>query len=263
MKCHGGRNGRGAQTLILQLYITNPLLYNNRKFDIRTFMLVTCHNGKIKAYWYQEGYVRTSSHLFNLNEMADIDIHLTNDAIQKQSESYGRYEPGNKLSYQELQRYFDSLPAQGRNLDIQSELIPRMKSICTEAVKSSFLFLDEKRLQNNFEVFGLDFMIDWHFNPWLIEINTNPCLELSCPLLERILPHMVENALRYSSFYSESASIRSSLPLKWSPTTISSTLLKTRCITTAFNSSSTKPETGPKSKPSMKSLPMSPPPSPP
>lgn len=39
-------------------------------------------------------------------------------------------------------------------------------------------------------------MIDYHFNPWLIEINTNPCLELSCPLLERIIPHMVENAFR-------------------------------------------------------------------
>ena len=34
-------------------YITNPLLYNNRKFDIRMFMLTTVHNGKIKAYWYQ------------------------------------------------------------------------------------------------------------------------------------------------------------------------------------------------------------------
>ena len=52
-QCHSGRNGKNAQTIILQLYITNPLLYNNRKFDIRTFMLVTCHNGKIKGYWYQ------------------------------------------------------------------------------------------------------------------------------------------------------------------------------------------------------------------
>ena len=41
-------------------------------------------------------------------------------------------------------------------------------------------------------------MVDYSFNPWLIEINTNPCLELSCPLLERIIPHMVENAFRYS-----------------------------------------------------------------
>jgi tubulin polyglutamylase TTLL1 len=37
----------------------------------------------------------------------------------------------------------------------------------------------------------MDFMIDEDFHPWLIEINTNPCLELSCPLLGRIIPGMV------------------------------------------------------------------------
>lgn len=39
-------------------------------------------------------------------------------------------------------------------------------------------------------------MLDINLRPWLIEINTNPCLELSSPLLERIIPHMVENAFR-------------------------------------------------------------------
>lgn len=61
---------------------------------------------------------------------------------------------------------------------------------------SSFMFLDENKKENNFEIFGLDFMLDYNLKPWLIEINTNPCLELSCPLLERIIPHMVENAFR-------------------------------------------------------------------
>jgi D-alanine-D-alanine ligase-like ATP-grasp enzyme len=45
-------------------------------------------------------------------------------------------------------------------------------------------------------VFGLDFMIDEDFKVWLIEVNTNPCLELSCGILERLIPSMVENALR-------------------------------------------------------------------
>lgn len=47
-----GANTKNA-TLIVQLYIHNPLLYNYRKFDIRAFMMVTIHNGKIKGYWYQ------------------------------------------------------------------------------------------------------------------------------------------------------------------------------------------------------------------
>lgn len=39
-------------------------------------------------------------------------------------------------------------------------------------------------------------MIDEHFNTWLIEVNTNPCLELCCPLLARLIPSMLENAFR-------------------------------------------------------------------
>ena len=50
------------RTFIVQKYIDRPLLYHKRKFDIRHFMLVTCFNGHFKAYWYEEGYIRTSSH---------------------------------------------------------------------------------------------------------------------------------------------------------------------------------------------------------
>lgn len=39
--------------------------------------------------------------------MENIFIHLTNDAIQCDSEKYGRFEPGNKLSYSQFQRYLD------------------------------------------------------------------------------------------------------------------------------------------------------------
>ena len=32
-------------------------------------------------------------------------VHLTNDAVQQYADEYGKYEPGNKVSYQELDRY--------------------------------------------------------------------------------------------------------------------------------------------------------------
>ena len=78
-------------SLIVQEYIVRPLLYNGRKFDIRAYMLITWHNGKAKAYWYQDGYVRTSSNFFNLSEMSNPYIHLTNDAVQKNSDQYGQF----------------------------------------------------------------------------------------------------------------------------------------------------------------------------
>ena len=60
-----------------------------------------------KYFWYHEGYIRTSSEYYNTNDVENIFIHLTNDAIQCDSEKYGRFEPGNKLSYSQFQRYLD------------------------------------------------------------------------------------------------------------------------------------------------------------
>ena len=49
---------------------------------------------------------------------------------------------------------------------------------------------------NNFELLGLDFMIDENFDPWLIEVNTNPCLEMSCSLLEKMMPQLIDNVFK-------------------------------------------------------------------
>lgn len=40
-------------------------------------------NGILKAYWYEEGYIRTSSELYQLNDLSNAMVHLTNDAVQK------------------------------------------------------------------------------------------------------------------------------------------------------------------------------------
>jgi hypothetical protein len=74
-----------------------PLLYCDRKFDIRSYMLVTVVNNNLNAYFYEECYMRTSSRKFDINSFNKY-IHLTNDAIQCNSHDYGKYEEGNKLS---------------------------------------------------------------------------------------------------------------------------------------------------------------------
>lgn len=48
-------------TYIIQKYLIDPFLYNGRKFDIRHYFMLTSVNGLIKAYWYKDGYIRTSS----------------------------------------------------------------------------------------------------------------------------------------------------------------------------------------------------------
>ena len=71
-----------------------------------------------------------------------------------------------------------------------------MYKLTADLFRATFDKLDPKRRVNTFEVFGLDFMIDDDFKIYLIEVNTNPCLELSSPLLARLIPNMLENSLK-------------------------------------------------------------------
>lgn len=66
-----------------------------------------------------------------------------------------------------------------------------MRSVILDVIKANFNVMDRSRRECNFEIFGFDFMIDKEFKPWLIEINFNPCLEINCPVLTRIIPTMV------------------------------------------------------------------------
>lgn len=63
---------------------------------------------------------------------------------------------------------------------------------------ATFIKLDSKRKMHTFEILGYDFMIDNDFNVKLIEVNTNPSLDICCPLLSRIVPAVLDNAFRLS-----------------------------------------------------------------
>jgi len=39
-------------------------------------------------------------------------------------------------------------------------------------------------------------MLDHDFKVQLIEVNTNPCIETSCPVLQRVITDMVDSGLR-------------------------------------------------------------------
>jgi tubulin polyglutamylase TTLL1 len=118
------------------MYIDRPFLYNNRKFDIRHYMLITNILGVTRAYWYEEGYIRTSSYEFNIH-CFEPEIHLTNDAVQKNFPDYHRYEPYNKVSYEEFQRYLD-MNFNGKRYNFKEQILPKMKKMATDAAKSVF-----------------------------------------------------------------------------------------------------------------------------
>jgi hypothetical protein len=62
-----------------------------------------------------------------------------------------------------------------------------------EAVKKK---LNTNKRSNCFELLGYDYIIDAEFNTWLIEANTNPCLEESSNLLKMLIPRMLNDAFK-------------------------------------------------------------------
>lgn len=51
--------------------------------------------------------------------------------------------------------------------------------------------------KNTFELLGYDFILDEDLNTYLIEVNTNPCLEESNELLRKLLPRMIDDTLNH------------------------------------------------------------------
>lgn len=63
--------------------------------------MTTTVNNNLQAYWYADGYLRTSCKEYSMKNVTNRLVHLTNDAIQKRCDDYGKFESGNKLSYAE------------------------------------------------------------------------------------------------------------------------------------------------------------------
>lgn len=126
-KSNYGKKKFHMNSFIIQKYIEKPLLIYKRKFDIRVWVLVS-NTGK--CYFFKEGYLRTSGSEFYLdsNNADDQYVHLTNNAIQKHSKTYGEFEDGNQMSFKQFQAYIDTHYADS-GINFYRDCIPKMKAM--------------------------------------------------------------------------------------------------------------------------------------
>ena len=73
-----------STNFVIQKLIERPLLFKQRKFDIRVWVILNSFDGNI--YMYKESYVRTSSKKYeeynpNISNEEQIFMQLTNNAI--------------------------------------------------------------------------------------------------------------------------------------------------------------------------------------
>jgi hypothetical protein len=179
-----------SSTVVLQKYIENPLLYNNRKFDIRLWVLLT---HKLDVYVFKEGHLKACSVNYDLTKIDEF-IHLTNYSVQKYNEHFAKYEEGNEISFKDFQLYLDKFHNQsGVSVSILMNKMIEIIKITMLAVTSKINIFNRNFC---FEVFGYDFILDSDFKPFLLEINTNPGLEESSTLIKQLVPRMIDDALR-------------------------------------------------------------------
>ena len=183
-------NNYRSHICVIQKYIEKPLLYFGRKFDIRIWVLLT---QKLSVYMFEEGHLKCCSVNYNLNS-DNTFCHLTNYSFQKYNSNFGKYEFGNEVSFSDLQKNIDI--NYEKKFNFKNDILPKIKKIIKftfESVKNKINPMERKYC---FEIFGFDFMLDCNFQPFLIEVNSNPGLEESSPLIKMLVPRMLDDALR-------------------------------------------------------------------
>ena len=100
------------------------------------------------------------------------------------------------MGYRRFQEIID-LSYPDAKISVYDDLVPQMKELIIKSMNAVRKTIDPYHRKHCFELFGYDFILDADFNMWLIEVNTNPCIEESSKLLKILLPRMIEDMLYY------------------------------------------------------------------
>ena len=106
-------------------------------------------------------------------------IHLTNVAVQKNSEDYNE-KHGSKWSISNLRFYLE----QTRGKALADKCFDDINQIIYISLKSvQSVIINDKHC---FECYGYDILIDGNLKPWLLEVNASPSLTTTTEV-DRIL----------------------------------------------------------------------------
>ncbi|XP_041352481.1 uncharacterized protein LOC121370976 [Gigantopelta aegis] len=182
---------------VIQRYVANPFLIGGYKFDIRIYVAVPSFH-PLTVYIHQEGLVRFSTEKFSLDSINNIFAHLTNTSINKHSPSYThdkeRVGPGCKWTLLQLRYYFHQKGIDDGKIWLRIINIVIL-TLITQAPSVP-------KVENCFELYGFDILIDDNLKPWLLEVNFSPALASDCQadiLVKKPLLHDLMEMLNFKS----------------------------------------------------------------
>eukprot|EP01119_Soliformovum_irregulare_P016060 TRINITY_DN4618_c0_g1_i1.p1 TRINITY_DN4618_c0_g1~~TRINITY_DN4618_c0_g1_i1.p1 ORF type:complete len:440 (-),score=104.32 TRINITY_DN4618_c0_g1_i1:52-1371(-) len=168
---------------IVQKYVEKPMLIQNKKFDIRQFVLVTGLD-PLTIFFFEDCYLRFTSTDYDLSNIADLFAHLTNHQIQKDSPTFHETDiPESQWSLPQFKQHLQELHPNSTDDIWLKRIRPRIEEIIITSLRS---WPKKGHRDYSFQILGYDILLDEHLNPYLLEINGNPGLHM---LTDIVRPH--------------------------------------------------------------------------
>jgi len=183
----------GLNHMVVSRYIDNPFLINGLKFDLRIYVAITSMN-PLRMYIYKEGLVRFATEEYNNRDISNRYAHLTNYSVNKYSPSFvvgedegkgSKWSLGGLIAYLN-ERDIDFLPIWQKIKDIAIKTILSIEPLVNAAMD---MYVPHR--YNCFELLGFDILIDEDLNPWLLEVNLSPSMNIETPLDKKIKSVMI------------------------------------------------------------------------
>ena len=150
---------------LVQDFLENPYTISGRKLNLRYYLLVTCHKGKIKAWIYRDGFVYYTPKLFKKNSM-NFKRTITTGYIDR------KIYKKNPLTLNDFRKHLGVNKAtefdEEVKLKMKSTMMALSKQICSNV-----------KLQHHFkfQIFGADIAPDENLKCTLMEINKGPDID--------------------------------------------------------------------------------------
>mmetsp|Transcript_22950 Transcript_22950/g.22284 ORF Transcript_22950/g.22284 Transcript_22950/m.22284 type:complete len:314 (+) Transcript_22950:376-1317(+) len=186
---------------VISRYISNPLLINGHKFDLRIYVVVTSFD-PLRIYVYKEGLARFASEEYSSKvTKGNKFVHLTNYSVNKKNENYVQNQNcenddfGFKWSLSAFCKHLEQIGIDmnlfwSRIYDVVIKSILSGEHLIFTSIKKTCI-----HRTNCFELFGYDILIDSDLKPWLVEINLSPSLAVESPLDLTIKSNLIADTL--------------------------------------------------------------------
>lgn len=143
---------------VLQRYISNPDLLDNRKYSLRFFVVISQEAG---AFLYHDGYLNVALKPYAPEDFSQLSAHLTNEHLHHHEASV-------------IQLLTKDMP----NAQLWYSQVRDIAQLVTKSLEHAFPNAYGMKRERTFAIFGFDFMMDSRQKMSLLEINHGPCFPI-------------------------------------------------------------------------------------